>query len=210
MKNLRWKIAQEAEKRWWKNYLMKKNPSEYLPWKKKYWNAFLEENIGLSSYGTILDAGCGPAGIFIIFQHEITALDPLLSAYEEQQDFFQRKNYPNVKFLEQTLEENIEGIFDTIFCINAINHVSNLETCLKNLHSSLRPDGKMFLTTDAHRHEWLKPFFRIIPGDILHPYQWSNYEYKEALENAGFKIDDTKLLKREKIFDYIMYSVSKS
>ena len=65
--SIRWKIAQFTERLWWKNYLRGKSPEDYLRWKQNYWLNFLqacgiEQN--LLHGQNVLDAGCGPAGIF--------------------------------------------------------------------------------------------------------------------------------------------------
>ena len=35
---MKWKLAQFLELIWWKRYLRKKKVSEYVVWKKEYWN----------------------------------------------------------------------------------------------------------------------------------------------------------------------------
>ena len=41
--NLRWKVAQAAEIRWWKLYLRRKDPQEYLRRKAAYWRRVLKQ-----------------------------------------------------------------------------------------------------------------------------------------------------------------------
>ncbi|MEM6726326.1 MAG: class I SAM-dependent methyltransferase [Bacteroidota bacterium] len=81
--NWRWRLAQAAEIRWWQRYLRKKEPESYLSWKRDYWENFLEKiQCIVPSQAHILDAGCGPAGIFTIFpENQVTAIDPLLYHY---------------------------------------------------------------------------------------------------------------------------------
>ena len=71
-----------------------RSSSEYLAWKKDYWTTFLND-ISLSQTAVqepVIDIGCGPAGIFLLFEgKEITALDPLLTQYEEL-DIFKRSH----------------------------------------------------------------------------------------------------------------------
>ena len=115
-------------------YLKNKDTTEYAAWKTQYWRNLLLE-IGLLHENNaavdnkILDAGCGPAGIFMIFDKNqlVDALDPLIDEYEATLPHFKRAFYPNVRFLNQPLEElNAKNTYDYIFCLNAINHVSNL------------------------------------------------------------------------------------
>ena len=76
----RWKVAQKAEIGWWKRYLKKKPVGDYIEWKRKYWTEFLSsvsDVIDVDQDHEILDAGCGPAGIFIILEgNKVTAIDP--------------------------------------------------------------------------------------------------------------------------------------
>ena len=72
--SLKWNIAQHLELRWWKKYLRNKDADQYLQWKRKYWHAFLKpvaHLIHLDPLKEILDAGCGPAGIFIILKEKM-------------------------------------------------------------------------------------------------------------------------------------------
>ena len=67
-KYLQWKIAQSAELRWWKNYLKDKDPDDYKKEKLAYWKKVLAPLDSLVSNIEgldVLDAGCGPAGIFM-------------------------------------------------------------------------------------------------------------------------------------------------
>ena len=171
--NLRWKIAQAAEIRWWQRYLKNKNTSDYATWKKAYWTKLLSE-IGLSALlnpntaaQKILDAGCGPAGIFMVLtpQHQVTALDPLLNDYEKKLAHFKQIFYPDVTFVSKSLEsfDAEKQNFDTVFCLNAINHVSASSVGVGaryNLRSNLT--AKMdygwqlqHLPTTGNRHHFL-------------------------------------------------------
>ena len=99
--NIRWKIAQFFEKWWWKRYLKPKNKEEYLAWKRDYWINFLHRaDIKVPVSATTLDAGCGPAGIFMVMPEKSTAIDPLLSSYEADLPHFRRTDYPQVHFVE--------------------------------------------------------------------------------------------------------------
>lgn len=205
--NVRWKIAQTAELIWWKRYLNKKSPSEYLHWKSKYWINLLEK-IGLQEIdllsNQIVDLGCGPAGIFMVFKNaKLTAVDPLLDKYDSNLSHFKKSMYPNVDFCPISIENfNPDKKFDYVFCLNAINHVADLKVSFDKMVDCLSPKGILVVSIDAHNSSLLKQVFRLFPGDILHPHQYDLKEYAEMITQRNCTITQTLLFKRETIFNY--------
>lgn len=215
MKKFRWKIAQFFEERWWVNYLKKKNKEEYLLWKKNYWVSFLERfNFSFDSTQDVLDIGCGPAGTFILSNQESakswTAVDPLVSTYKDL-DVFNEEDYPLVEFDNANFEVfKTNKVFNTIFCINAINHFINIKENLNKLNRLLNQEGKIILSTDAHNYKFLKWILYSLPLDILHPHQYTDSEYEEMFKSAGFQIEKKILVKKEFIFSYYAYLLKKN
>lgn len=209
---LRWKIAQAAEIRWWQNYLNKKNKSEYLAWKKDYWNSFLKDcNLKIPKKANCLDAGCGPAGIFtVLTQQTVDAVDPLLHSYQTKLDHFSTNDYPTVNFIATPLEHfTSKKPYDYVFCLNAINHVSDLDQCWDQLFAATQKGGTLIVSIDAHNHRFLKHLFRAIPGDILHPHQYDLKEYEAMLTTRGGKIVKTIHKDKAFFFDYYVLVVEK-
>jgi 2-polyprenyl-3-methyl-5-hydroxy-6-metoxy-1,4-benzoquinol methylase len=205
--NWRWKIAQAAEWRWWGSYLRDKPIEAYLTQKRAYWLSIVQKaGIELTEGEKVLDAGCGPAGIFIILDdQEVDAIDPLLKKYEQTLRHFQPANYANVAFSNQTLEElSSEEQYDWVFCMNVINHVAELEWSLKRMARSLKKDKKLVLSVDVHKYRWLKTVFQILPGDVLHPHQYDLAGYIKKIETAGVQVEETICLKTGNIFDYYL------
>lgn len=210
MAKIRWKIAQWFERKWWKNYLHNKSTSEYLAWKKSYWKQLLEEISITDLQEPILDLGCGPAGIFTIVDQPITALDPLIPSYEKELEVFQKELYPNVTFLPLAVEDyKFTAQFNTIFCLNAINHFENLDRSLTSITNGLTTNGKLILSIDAHNYSFFKYLFRWIPMDILHPYQFNLKEYQKMLLDRHFSIDTTFLKKKDFFFNYYVLVATK-
>lgn len=202
---LKWKIAQQAEIRWWKNYLKGKDPLTYLTWKRNYWANFLKQiNFHPASEAVCLDAGSGPAGIFIILdQSDVDAVDPLLDAYEKELNIFSKEKYSNVSFQTKGLEQiDANQKYDVIFCLNAINHVENIELAYDKLKKALKPKGTLVLSIDSHNYQFFKHLFRLFPGDILHPHQYDLKEYQSELTTRGFQIINSELIKKEFFFNY--------
>lgn len=205
----RWKTAQYFEKRWWKRYLKQKPKDQYLTWKKAYWKNFLndyQDVIPVLDGTRVLDAGCGPAGIFTVLEKSnVTALDPLLHDYDNELDHFNFNDYPAIDFIESKIENlNENGQFETIFCMNAINHVQDIRRALVVLSRCLTPGGSLVITVDAHKYKFLQSMFRFIPGDILHPHQFDQSGYVGLCVEAGLEVQQTVKLQKGNIFDYLM------
>lgn len=209
--SLRWKVAQFLERRWWRGYLRDKSPADYLADKKAYWARVLNELDWTPQAGrVVLDAGCGPAGVFIHLhdRENVTALDPLLVAYESDLDVFRRGDYPNVEFIETPLENyRADRRFAAIYCFNAINHVRDWDAVLDRLTALAAPGARMILTSDVHRSAFLQRIFAALPGDVLHPQQHLPDAYREALQKRGWTIEREQVLRREAIFDYTAWVV---
>ena len=214
MQSIRWKIAQAFEIRWWRQYLKSKTKTEYLAWKRQYWLDFLKKcELNPSKDATVLDAGCGPAGIFMLFDSPKTtvALDPLLDRYEQDLEHFRRADYPNIDFVASPLELwTPPQTFDYVFCLNAINHVADLERCFDLLLAATKPDATLVVSIDAHNYQAFKHIFRLAPGDILHPHQYDLAEYEAMLTSRGCRIENTICMKKEFFFDYYVLVARKN
>ncbi len=209
---LRWKIAQAAEIRWWQNYLSGKPEADYLQWKSSYWGKFLQQiEVKPKANERILDAGCGPAGIFMVLdQQQVDAVDPLLDQYEAKLDHFRKAQYPHVRFFNQPLEQfDVNSEYDTVFCINAINHVADLNYCFDQLVECTRPGGRLVVSIDAHNWTLFKQVFSWVPGDILHPHQYNLKEYQEFLIQRGCSIERSVLIGEGFLFNYYVMVAKK-
>lgn len=204
--NWRWRIAQFLELKWWQSYLAGQTPADYLLAKRTYWAQVLQQ-MDFQPQGRVLDAGCGPAGLFIELANypaaAVTALDPLLEAYEERLMHFHRQDYPSVAFVVDSLENfTPEEPFDAVVCLNAINHVADIVKSLDRLWAALRPGGSLLISVDAHRNPLLRTIFQWLPGDVLHPHQYTRADYERMWRKQGAIVQQATLLKPGKIFDY--------
>lgn len=201
------------EIRWWQRYLRQKPKEEYLSWKKKYWLDFMDKiGLNLTPGAKVLDAGCGPAGIFMILdEHPVDAVDPLLDRYERDLTHFRKTDYPFVRFFNAPIEQFTQPEpYDYVFCLNAINHVADLKLSFDRLVSQTKPGGVLIVSIDAHNHRFLKYIFRWFQGDILHPHQFDLQEYEEMLTQRGCSIQKSMLFQKGFIFNYyVLVAVKK-
>ncbi len=208
----RWKIAQFAERNWWKNYLRNQNVANYLEWKKEYWHTQIAKlHLDIQAQHVLLDAGCGPAGVFIIYpNNNLTACDPLLDAYDADLPHFKKANYPNVTFVNSGLEDfKSNQLYDYIFCMNAINHVQNLPLAYDVLVANLKPNGTLIISIDAHNYSLFRKIFALLPGDVLHPHQYNLQEYKAFLSSRNCTIEQAHLIKKEFLFNHYVLVATK-
>lgn len=214
VKTLRWRVAQLFEARWWKKYLAHKDVATYLQWKKSYWHNVLSRiggSLGMQPGQSVIDAGCGPAGIFIVLdEYKVTAVDPLLDTYSATLPHFKPEMYPFASFHTQTLEAfTCSEQADVVFCMNAINHVSQLDEAFLTLYKCTKPGGKIVVSIDAHNHQFFKHIFRMQPADILHPHQYDLAEYEHMLTRLGCTILQTELIKKEFLFNHYILVAGK-
>lgn len=211
---MKWRLAQKVELWWWKDYLNRKDKTSYLAWKKAYWENILEiltPEVVLSSPSKILDAACGPAGIYMALDgHEVVGVDPLLQSYKQHLAHFDPADYPFVAFENKPIEEyKAQQCFDLVFCMNGINHVSDLKKAMTKLIDCTKPGGYIVLTIDAHNYKFFKYLLRMVPGDILHPHQFSLKEYKDMFNINSCRYILQKRLKAGFLFDHYLLAVRK-
>ncbi|MEY3050807.1 MAG: hypothetical protein RLY31_592 [Bacteroidota bacterium] len=208
----RWKIAQFFEAWWWRCYRRGTSDDAYLSWKTNYWHRLLHRMDAWPLPGEqVLDAGCGPAGVFIALpEASVTALDPLLDRYRRTWAYLRTDRFPNVRFESSPLEQWVPAFrYDRLYCLNAINHVADLPLSLHKLNSALIPGATAYFTVDAHRYRWLEILFRLLPGDILHPHQLSLSAYCALFDALGFEVAAVKRLDRTYVFDYFWIEMKK-
>lgn len=206
-KTLKWNIAQKAEMQWWQNYLKGKDVVEYHTWKSNYWQELLNIIAPVCPVKPgiqILDAGCGPAGIFMhLSECKVDAIDPLLDSYDKSLPHFKRNNYPWVQFTNTPIEQfPTTKQYDIVFCMNAINHVIDMQYSYQLLGQWVKPGGRLVITIDAHNYRFFKYLFRLVPGDILHPHQYDLSEYGKFITTNGMEIVMEKKLKTEFFFNH--------
>ncbi len=205
----KWKIAQWLELKWWKRYTANKSKQDYIAWKTDYWKQLFEKISimqDLRNSEHMIDFGCGPFGVALLnetWQKQLVSLDPLIDSYEKELPFFIKKDYPHTTFLHQKMEGfTSENTFDFVFCLNAINHVADIEKAFSVLSKVSCPKGKLVLGIDAHNFSFLKHLFRLIPGDVLHPHQYGLDEYVSFLEKHHFNIISKYKINNDFIFSY--------
>jgi len=205
----KWQLAQSLEKTWWKRYLAGKDPETYLQWKRAYWEqVWKRTGWEVPPSLRVVDAGCGPAGIFIWLNHcEVCAFDPLLEEYPAIAPHFQQERFPWVTFRQTSLEElrlNDHRDFDLVCCTNALNHVDSISLASKNLVDLGGEGSRFLLTLDMHRTRLGKWILSRIPLDVLHPQQGDLEDYLSLLEAQGLEQLEAQVIRAGLGFDHVL------
>lgn len=141
--------------------------------------------------GKILEVGCGIGNFtkFLIQYGQVTAIDINKDYLREAKKKVADKDQIGFGNIEKGKYFFKTKDFDTIVCINVLEHIKDDAAALKNMHRLLKPGGTLILHVPAH------PFlYGSIDASIGH---FRRYEIKKLINNlrsSGFEICKTKRL----------------
>jgi len=79
---------------------------------------------------------------------------------------------------------DFRGAFDTVLCINVLEHIADSERALRNFGTALSPDGRLLLLVPQG------PFlYSVVDQAVGHVRRYTRDELRKELKNAGFKIE---------------------
>ena len=123
-------------------------------------------------------------------RYAVTEVDELHLEYLENRF----RGYPHVEVLRVDLQEegdfdSLEGGFDTVVCVNVLEHVADPRRGLANIHRALEPGGAAILLVPRGR-------FLMGPLDraLGHRRRYSKKLLRESCEEAGLEV--------ERLFDF--------
>ncbi|MFH0776922.1 MAG: methyltransferase domain-containing protein [Patescibacteria group bacterium] len=183
-------------------------PSNFYDFNAKNWDASRQNAWGEFEFAKdllrskkILDAGCGNGRLNFWLQK-----NKFRGAYfgfdsSKKLIALAKKNFPRQKFATQNiLDLQQKNTADAVFCIAVLHHLENSadqKKALQNLHDSLRPGGKIFLTTwNLWQPRFWKYFLVQKSRELEIPfagksarrvYAFTKSELRELFASAGFK-----------------------
>jgi SAM-dependent methyltransferase len=95
----------------------------------------------------VLDIGCGPRGSLEWCKNAKTkiGLDPISSKYQKIGASRHKMEYVESGSEEIPFED---GFFDAVFCVNAIDHVRDIERSVEEIKRVTRKGGKLVMVTE--------------------------------------------------------------
>lgn len=149
----RWKEAQKAEMGWWlEGNRAKWDMSEMARLHRVKYSKLMEKIgilIGAGKNDKVLDLGCGPSCTSMYFPYgKKYGVDPLI-------DEFRKAGYPLPKRMvfRKGTGESIpfrKGFFDTVMCLNAIDHSRSPPKVIDECARVLKPEGHLILEVYVH------------------------------------------------------------
>ena len=210
VQNLRWEIAQKAEKEFWSNKFSKESILDLREKYSKRADFIMKECkklIKVSKNTKILQIGC--AAIDAINYIEVGkkyALDPLADFYKETFEI----DYFGINFKEGIAEKlpYQKNSFDIIILANVLDHVQYPEKALSEINRILKKDGLLYLELDISSKSFIIiykfwSFLHKIFGKTFnkpHPYIFSLANANELLNEEFNLVKKFNYPKRKKKF----------
>lgn len=155
----------------------------YNDWLVKAFSKFLS--------GDILEAGCG-TGIFtekLTYYGNTWAFDSDNGCVKQTSELVGSKALVGYGNLETGRFFFRNKKFNSIVCLNVLEHIENEMTALNNLYRLLKTGGYLILLVPAHN--WL---FGEIDKTLGHLRRYDKKKLAQKIETTGFKIVSNKLL----------------
>lgn len=146
------------------------------------------KKVGEFVTGDILEVGIG-IGIFtdkLLTKGKVFGVDIVPEFVDAARK--RHGSRPDLEYLVADMGAGIPGIlagrtFDTIVCMNVLEHIEDDRTTLTNFLKLLRPGGKLVLVVPAHR--WL---FNPLDSNDGHFRRYEKTELHDKLVSSGFSV----------------------
>jgi SAM-dependent methyltransferase len=136
----------------------------------------------------VLEAGCGAGNVTpsLIERERLTAVDFDKAHVESlRRRFGHLENFNIVEgdLTDPSLYERLEGDFDSVVCINVLEHLEKPEVAVRGFRDVLRSRGHALILVPAHN--WL---FSAADEALGHSMRYSRQALESVLDGAGFEI----------------------
>jgi len=152
----------------------------------------------------ILDAGCGTGHLTLELLQEgftVTATD-----YSQELVDFTRKLLDQTDYCANVYQLDLretktltEENYDTIVCLDVLEHIDNDMIALQNLKNALKPGGVLIISVPAL--SWL---YSYRDEEIGHYRRYNKHELLKKLADAGFEISTIRFWNLTGLLPYLI------
>jgi SAM-dependent methyltransferase len=79
---------------------------------------------------------------------------------------------------------NVAGAYDSVVCLNVLEHVEDDRLAVRNMRDALAPDGRLILLVPAH-----PGLFCALDEDVGHYRRYSQDQLRQVLDDAGMQVE---------------------
>lgn len=138
----------------------------------------------------VLEVGCGIGNISQFFTDRTLFVGIDVNSLQIEKIKSKFKHRKNMFFYKKDITEKIDEFkkhnFDTIICLNVLEHIKDDRKALKNMHDILCENGKLILLVPLH--VWL---YGSIDKLVGHHRRYKKNEITEKLLQTRFKTEKT-------------------
>lgn len=157
----------------------------------KFYNKWTLNKFKKYLKGDILEIGCG-IGNFTLTLDKFGSLFAI-DIDQSLIDVFKKKSPQHISAGYGDIEKGKyffnKKNFDTIVCINVLEHINNDKKALQNIYNLLKKNGRLILLVPIH--EFL---YGEIDRSISHFRRYDPDQLRKTLEKIGFKIENSRKL----------------
>lgn len=149
----------------------------YNRWTKDQFSEYLSEQI--------LEIGCGIGNFstYLINYGNLTAIDINQDYIKEARSKIGRQADIGLGDIEKGKYFFKKRIFNTVVCINVLEHIRDDKEAVKNIYKILAPKGVLILLVPAHKF-----LFNLIDQSISHFRRYEKGKLEKLLKEEGFEI----------------------
>lgn len=117
--------------------------------------------------------------------YTISDIDPLYLNY--LRSTFQRNKRISVAKVDLSCAADFQSLqerFDTVICLNVLEHVADERSAMANIFSALRPGGRAIILVPAGRQR-----YGSLDQVLGHVRRYSMDELRQAFQQAGFRVE---------------------
>lgn len=180
----KWRVAQEAEARYWTE-LIDTQDERFFERTKEYYGYF-KNHLANCEYDTVVEFGCGPVGLLPhIKARRKIGLDPLAFKYSRMGYDYNKRDYCiiNAKGEDVPL---LDCYADLIICVNVIDHSNDPLKMLEEIFRVCKHGGKIIISCDLRD--------RKSQTDPWHPILISAKDIEDFFKDKGCRIESQEIL----------------
>ncbi len=205
----RWKIAQDSEKEFWKEF----NPDivnelgRYHSEKAEVLTKDFEKFILINEKTKILQVGCAAIDVINYMGGDTYSIDPLADFYKKRFKI----DYKKTKFVKGVAESlpYTDKYFDIVIYDNVLDHVYWPEKTMQEIKRVLKDEGTVFFACHFYQESFIhlsriydltRKFFGKGIFNIHHPYMFNLHNLKKVI-STDFEILNADIGKEIGIFE---------